>query len=459
MFTRPPRFSVCVLLASAFWLRGESRADTSALTPAQIAERTTPSVVLIRVPAGLGSGFAVAKDRIATNWHVISGANDATIVTSDGKEWKHIEVMAVDPQRDLAVLRVVGAPELRPLPLGDSDQVRAGEHVVAIGNPLGLGDTVSDGLVSAVRTISDTLKVLQISAPISHGSSGGPVVDDRGFVIGVSTLVMSDGQNLNFAMPINALKPLLLATEGTPIASFKLPGRRERKVPHHDLALLDGCSSEKQVAIVKRIDAAIESGAPVYNKGSIEGCFHIYAAAAYEIDADFPTCKGPRRALAAGIARADALKSFDDKAWAMRDAFDGLVDVVLRATAAAAAPPSASTALPTPPPRAVPHHPLSTLDHCSVEDQQHVGGALAGAIDAGAPLYNERNFEACYRVYAGAALELSRQLPRCEGLKAALNVGLKNAKGSATYVDKAWKMRDAFDGVLELLNRAASSRN
>jgi hypothetical protein len=208
--------------------------------------------------------------------------------------------------------------------------------------------------VSAVRTVSAKLKVLQISAPISQGSSGGPVVNDRGLVIGVSTLIASAGQNLNFAMPVNQLKPLLLATVGTPIASFKVPGARQRNIPHHDPSLLKGCASSDQVAIVKRIDAAIESGAPVYNKGSYEGCFHIYAAAAYEIDTEFPACKGPRRALADGIKRAESLSSFDDKAWAMRDAFDGLIEVI-RATAAAP-PPVAVSSLPTPPPRAVPQH-------------------------------------------------------------------------------------------------------
>jgi hypothetical protein len=81
---------------------------------------------------------------------------------------------------------------------------------------------------------------------------------------------------------------LLSSTEGTPIAQFRVP--RARQVPRHDLSLLAGCSTEDQIAIGERIGAAIESGAPVYNKGSLEGCFHIYAAVVYEVDADFPGC-------------------------------------------------------------------------------------------------------------------------------------------------------------------------
>ncbi len=430
-------------------------ADGAALTPAQIAERTIPSVALIRVPRGLGSGFAVANDRIATNLHVVSGATEATIVLQDGRELKSVEVMAVDVEHDLAVLRV-GVHDLRAVTLGDSDQVKPGEHVVAIGHPLGLGDTVSDGLVSAVRQVSPTLRVLQISAPISHGSSGGPVVNDRGLVIGVSTAVFAEGQNINFAMPINQLKPLLSATHGTPIAEYHFPGVRQRRVPHHELSLLVGCSAGDLLAIAQQIGGAIESGAPVYNQGSVEGCFHIYAAAALEIGRAFPTCKGPPKALAQGMARADGVASFDDKAWAMRDAFDGVLDVIERAQVAP--PPVAkSAALPAPPVRNVPHHPPSTLSHCGDAQQKRIQATLEGAVDAGAPLYNKGNFEACYRIYAGAALELGRPgSAGCAGVKSALGVGLRNAQAVESYVDKAWKMRDAFDGVLELLSRAQS---
>ena len=136
------------------------------LSPAQIAELAIPSVVLIQTATGLGSGFVVTKEgRIATNLHVIAGSRSATVVLSDRRKFSEVDVLASDVKHDLAVLQIRAA-DLRPLPLGDSAQVRPGERVVAIGHPLGLGTTVSDGLVSAVRELSPTLSVLQISAPI-----------------------------------------------------------------------------------------------------------------------------------------------------------------------------------------------------------------------------------------------------------------------------------------------------
>ena len=167
------------------------------LTPAQIARAAIPSIVLIRTPSGLGSGFfAGPGGKIVTNFHVIRGSTEAVVVTADKVEHKDVEVIAVDRARDLAVLRI-GARGQRPLPLGDAKAAGVGERVVAIGNPLGFGDTISDGLLSGVRDFGG-ISILQISAPISSGSSGGPVLNDRGEVIGVSTFVVSQGPKPQF---------------------------------------------------------------------------------------------------------------------------------------------------------------------------------------------------------------------------------------------------------------------
>src|SRR5215831_7427247 len=109
------------------------------LTPAEIAERTLPAMALIKTEVGLGSGFVVGADgRIATNLHVITGVKEATVVLADSREFKEIEVIAVDFAHDLVLIRV-NAKGLVPLALGDSTHVQAGEPVVAIGHPLGLG--------------------------------------------------------------------------------------------------------------------------------------------------------------------------------------------------------------------------------------------------------------------------------------------------------------------------------
>ncbi len=440
-----------ILLASTIAHGAPPTPVTLTLTPAQIAERAIPSVVLVKTAAGLGTGFVVGRDgRIATNVHVIGGASEATVVLADGREFKDVEVMATDDSHDLIVLRI-GAKNLIPLTLGDSSKVRPGERVVAIGHPLGLGNTVSDGLVSAVREVTPLLTVLQISAPISPGSSGGPLFNDRGEVIGISTLIVTQGQNLNFGMPINQLKPMLASTKGTPLAALKPRGGHRRQVPNHDLSLLAGCSGDKLQAIAASIEDAIHIGAPLYNEGNIEACYRIYSATALDVEKKVAGCQGPKQALLEGVKRADGLASWDDKAWAMRDAFDGVLDVIARRVAVA--PPSTNAALPAPPPRNVPSHPVSLLEGCSVDSIKHIGGGIGDAIEVGAPLYNAGNLEACYRIYEGAINEITRKVPGCNAPKKALAAGLREAANRSSWADKAWALRDAFDGILDVIGR------
>jgi hypothetical protein len=317
---------------------------TDTLSPTQIASRSRGSVVLLRIPSGLGSGFVVDKSgRIATNLHVLGEGGALSVVLPDGREVSDVEVLATDGSHDLAVLRV-HARDLPPVPLADSDRVQAGDRVVAIGHPLGLENTVSDGLISAVRKLKDDLTVLQISAPISPGSSGGPLFNERGEVIGISTLIANAGQNLNFAIPINALRPLLTSDKGTPIGKWHRPGVAttgsggRRHVSHHELAVLDGCSRERQRDIAARIESAIEEGAPIYNEGHHQACYRTYESTAREIDRKVSGCVGVRRALMDGVQRADELGDYTSKAWAMRDAFDGVLDLIDRGLRSASTP-------------------------------------------------------------------------------------------------------------------------
>ena len=418
------------------------------LTPQQIAARAMPSVVTIEVPGGLGSGFVVRSDgRIVTNLHVVAGAREATVVLSDGRKLGGVEILEVSDAFDLALLKVP-ADKLPALPLGDSSRVQVGQHVVAIGNPLGLSNTVSDGLVSALRPIDAQVSLLQLSAPISPGSSGGPIIDERGQVVGVSTLIITQGQNLNFGVAINAVKPMLEAKVATPLAAYKwkTSGKVTRNVPRHELSLLAGCSDASLHIIAERIQVAISVGAPAYNEGNHEGCYRAYASAAVAIDHEVKECAGPREALLAGVRKADKLVSFDDKAWAMRDAFDGVLDVIARHDAP-------TQALPAAPARHVPSHPLRLLDDCSAADGRQIARAIDSAIGVGAPLYNQGNFEACFRVYEGAALAVQREVSGCAGAKEALMAGVSEANRRPGFVDKAWAMRDAFDGLIELLRR------
>ena len=193
------------------------------LTPQEIAKTALGSTVHLSVrdaegKSWTGSGFVVEDDQIATNYHVIDNmlVGGARLV---GKEDIYpIEAILVgDKERDLAVIKVAGidAPTLL---LGDSDTVEVMDTIYVAGNPQGWEGTVVPGNISAIRQSEDRvpLKFFQMTAPISQGSSGGPVLNETGEVIGVSFATHRNGQNLNFAIPVNYLKAIM-PTNPTPV--------------------------------------------------------------------------------------------------------------------------------------------------------------------------------------------------------------------------------------------------
>ncbi len=159
----------------------------------------------------MGSGFLVSADgEIVTNHHVIKEAHSAVVKLWNGAFFPVAGVLATDTDGDLAIIKVNGK-NLPFLALGDMDKLHVGDHVVAIGSPLGLEGTVSDGIVSAVRDVASK-KWIQTTAPVSHGNSGGPLLDMSGKVVGVITwgVNLELGQNLNFAAPCNEATKLLV---------------------------------------------------------------------------------------------------------------------------------------------------------------------------------------------------------------------------------------------------------
>jgi hypothetical protein len=162
-------------------------------------------------PILVGTGFLVSPDGvIVTNYHVIKTGNVAVVKFSDGTVVSVDGVLASDKVRDLAIIKIHGKT-FQSLTLGNSDRVQIGEHVVAIGNPLGyLEQTVSEGILSGIRTDEkEGGKFLQATAAISHGSSGGPLFNMVGEVIGITSGFIEGGQNLNLAIPVNDAKVLL----------------------------------------------------------------------------------------------------------------------------------------------------------------------------------------------------------------------------------------------------------
>jgi len=180
-----------------------------------LIKEVSPSVVLVITydeegeELSGGSGFFISEDGdVITNRHVIQGAYYAEVKTSDEKVYDVKEVLAEDKEGDLVRLSV-DIPRDAVHVLGISDSLpEVGERVIVVGNPLGLEQTVSDGIVSAVREIPAFGNIIQITAPISSGSSGSPVVNMKGEVIGVASFQMVEGQNLNFAIPSERIAEL-----------------------------------------------------------------------------------------------------------------------------------------------------------------------------------------------------------------------------------------------------------
>ncbi len=186
-----------------------------------------------------GSGFLINENgQILTNNHVISGGAPQIQVTLADQSRHEAEVLVRDPMNDLALIRINAGRKLPYLRLGDSDSIQVGQKVLAIGNPFGLQGTLTTGIVSSLnRTIRDEdgnelEDMIQTDAAINPGNSGGPLLDSRGYVIGVNTAIYGPGGNIGigFAMPINIAKRMLedyragrefgrpvLGIQGTPI--------------------------------------------------------------------------------------------------------------------------------------------------------------------------------------------------------------------------------------------------
>jgi S1-C subfamily serine protease len=174
----------------------------------KIFKRVVPSVVAIDINGGSGSGFLVSADgRIVTCYHVIAHTKKATVRLGIGDAFDDVEVLDLDKRKDIAIIKIK-AIELPFLDLGESAQVEIGATVYSVSNPEGYKDTLSQRLISGIRNY-DGYRLFQTTAPGSHGSSGGPLLNEQGQVIGISSSGVEIGQNLNFAIPIDYVRGML----------------------------------------------------------------------------------------------------------------------------------------------------------------------------------------------------------------------------------------------------------
>src|SRR5437867_2666796 len=180
-------------------------------TPA-LYKQVAPAIVLIATNRGGGTGFIVRSDGvIVTALHVVRDATVVRVSTSSGDVFDQVGLLYEDERKDLALLKIFGF-DLPVVKLGNSNNAAVGQSIVVVGNPLAtqkLQATLSTGVISGIRDFEEGYNVLQITAAISPGSSGAPILSDDGSVIGVAAFKLLGGESLNFGIPINYVRGFL----------------------------------------------------------------------------------------------------------------------------------------------------------------------------------------------------------------------------------------------------------
>jgi hypothetical protein len=190
-------------------------------------------VVTIDTPTGLGSGVIVDPTGIVvSNLHVVDDSSKALVTLANGDAYDDVTVIDYDPRRDLVLLKVKG-DGLPTVTLGDSESLVVGDEVFAIGTPKGLAQTLSSGLVSAIRDFGEGYRRIQTTTPISPGSSGGGLFDEGGRLVGITTSLWREGQNLNFAVPTNQVRAMLGTASHMTLGELKTLRSISELAPKH----------------------------------------------------------------------------------------------------------------------------------------------------------------------------------------------------------------------------------
>jgi uncharacterized protein (TIGR02145 family) len=234
-----------------------------------IYRNTVNSTVTIETDIGLGSGFFISENIIVTNYHVIEGASEVYCYTNNSSTKYKIEgYLGVDKLVDLILLKVSGLNRIA-LKIASGSAI-PGQKIYVIGSPKGLPATISDGIISGLRDF-DGHKLVQITAPISPGSSGGPVLNSIGEVIGVSVGQFKDGQNLNFAIPKSSLELLLSHKTTSPQPFTKLYNITGSLTDARDGKSYKTVKIGVQVWMAENLNFATDSGSWCYDKNP-ENC-------------------------------------------------------------------------------------------------------------------------------------------------------------------------------------------
>jgi S1-C subfamily serine protease len=240
----------------------QSATDNKATEWAEIVAKIRPAVVVINTDSELASGFIIKPDGIiVTNHHVVANVKAMSVKLSTGEIYRNVSLLSDDPINDLAFLKIE-AVDLPTVPLGNSNNVKLGDEVLLVGAPEGLEQTVSNGLISGIR-LDDGVRILQTSAAASHGSSGGPLINRNGEAVGVMSFKLENGENLNFARPINYVRgklDTLNASGPKPFAQLK-----DKAEQHHGVMVAGHGSEAFQGILLEVMDILGTSGVEVAN--------------------------------------------------------------------------------------------------------------------------------------------------------------------------------------------------
>lgn len=288
------------------------------------------SIVLLEFERSYGLGFVAPNGRIVTCFHVVSDEPEIVAHLADGRSLPVRSVCGFDARRDLAVLDV-GLLDAAPVRRPGARLAQDGAKVFAFGMVPNEGRARwVEATLGELQVLGAALTVYRIEGDVPLDSSGGPLVGEDGTTLGVVTVAESDDGLVTLGVPWKYLEPLLGRHQQLPLSALSLSERRppRREIPNHPMSVLEGSTVAGLEASTEAIAGAIREGAPAYNAGDVAHCYKVYSDAARQLIDARRDCPGVQQALREGLARAEALADVDAQAWAMRDAFDGLLAVI-----------------------------------------------------------------------------------------------------------------------------------
>jgi serine protease Do len=290
------------------------------------------SIVLLEFERSYGLGFVAPNGRIVTCLHVVSDEAEITAHLADGRSLPVKAVCGVDARRDLAVLDV-GLLDAKPVKRPAERFATDGTRVFAFGMVPNEGRARwVEATLAELQVLGSTLTVYRVEGDVPNDSSGGPLVSADGTTLGVVTVAETDDGLVTLGVPWKYVEPLLGRNQELPLTSLSLSERKapRREVPNHPLSVLEGSTMSGLEASTEAIAVAIREGAPAYNAGDVAHCYRVYSETARRLIDARRDCPGVQKVLREGLARAESLRDLEAQAWAMRDAFDGLLAVIDR---------------------------------------------------------------------------------------------------------------------------------